>query len=217
MLFSCSHEVFLRPWQLRVVLANNLFVRFETQKNKSNAFFLERMDPFGPFWVPFFWKLIMFWDRGNRNRPIPNSNNADTLISRLCFGTGKKNGWLSSFMSLSGWVLVWENKKKMFIESFHVKIWFVFWYRLVHVEKPKFIPPRRLFDSDREMLHTSSTCPGEDLTRCFCCCFFAWFFLRKMWTTLAQIFSAKKETKRKKNGGQTSGWACRTRAHNFRV
>ena len=46
-------------------------VRFEPQKTKPNKFVLGDLGPFGPFWVPFFWKLVIAWDRGNRNRPNP--------------------------------------------------------------------------------------------------------------------------------------------------
>ena len=40
--------------------------------------------------------------------------------------------------------------------------------------------------------------------------------LRKMWATLWPDFFREKK-RRKKNGRQTSGWACRTRVQNFRV
>ena len=33
---SCSCDVFIRPGQLRVVRANKIIVRFQTQKNKPN-------------------------------------------------------------------------------------------------------------------------------------------------------------------------------------
>ena len=71
LLVSCSRDVFIRPGQSRVVLANSSNVRFETQKTKPNKKKMEDLGPFGPFWVPFLWKLIIFWDRGNRNRPNP--------------------------------------------------------------------------------------------------------------------------------------------------
>ena len=43
-------------------------------------------------------------------------------------------------------------------------------YRLVRVRNPIFFPgecPRRFFDLDREIVHTSYMCPCKELTRCF--------------------------------------------------
>ena len=98
-------------------------------------------------------------------------------------------------------------------------------YHNIDVKKPKYIPrrtPTPFFYSGREILHTPSICPCEDLTSPVGIFFFflcSWFFVtveifRKiMRTTLAQILSAKMQ----KNGGQISGWACRTRVQTFRV
>ena len=94
--------------------------------------------------------------------------------------------------------------------------------RMVHVKKPKLIPRRmsRLFFQFIPSNFVHVFC--VPLRRPHLLFFF--FFLpdfapvkifRKMWTTLAKIFSVNK--KQKKNGGQTSGWACTTRVQNFRV
>ena len=82
--------------------------------------------------------------------------------------------------------------------------------RLVHVKKNKITSPgeypRCFFDSDHEILHVSCACPCIDLA-----CFFLFLFcspdfssvkiFRKILTTLAQIFSAKKKKKRRSDLG----------------
>ena len=55
--------------------------------------------------------------------------------------------------------------------------------------------PRRFFGSHSEILHTSSMCPCEVLTRCVCALYLPHFLpveiFRKKWTTLAEIYSAR--------------------------
>ena len=77
---------------------------------------------------------------------------------------------------------------------------------------------RRFIDSDREILYMSSMYICKDLTRRF----LLFRFLpglssvvvenfQKKWTTLAQIISAKKNTKTRK---LDLGWACKTLVQN---
>ena len=81
--------------------------------------------------------------------------------------------------------------------------------------------PRRFFDSDREIL-LSFVCHCEDLTCRFvnvlCFILFIFFasydFLENV-DHLESFFSAKEE--KISPGGQTSGWACRTRVLNCGV
>ena len=57
MLVSCSGDVFIRPGQLRVVLANIMIVRDKPQKANPMKK-VEDMGVLVQFWVLFFWKLI---------------------------------------------------------------------------------------------------------------------------------------------------------------
>ena len=78
---SCSRDVFIRPRQLRVVLANSIFVRFETPKTKP---YPKPNGRSGSLWAivgPVLGKLTIFGDLGNRNRakPNPNWSNANSV------------------------------------------------------------------------------------------------------------------------------------------
>ena len=57
MLVSCSGDVFIRPGQLRVVLAHGTIVRFQTQKSKPNLPKIERYGRFGPILGPVFMEV----------------------------------------------------------------------------------------------------------------------------------------------------------------
>ena len=64
MLVSCSCDGFIRPGKLRVVLANKIIVRFQTQKTKPNPPKIGRYGHFGPILGPVFWKLIFLGGAG---------------------------------------------------------------------------------------------------------------------------------------------------------
>ena len=73
------------------------------------------------------------------------------------------------------------------------------WFTLKH---PNLFPgecPCRFFDSDRELLHTSSMCPCENLTRClfFCLIFRQLRFFGKCGPPQPNIFLQKQEKKKK--------------------
>ena len=71
MLFPCSCDVYVRPGQLRVVLANKIDVRFQTQKIRLNHKILKDIDILVRFEVPVLWKVIIVSDRRNRNGSDP--------------------------------------------------------------------------------------------------------------------------------------------------
>ena len=62
---SCSRDVFSRPGQLWVVVADNITVRLETQKTKpTKEKKNEDLGPFGPFRVLFFFGSIFLGIEG---------------------------------------------------------------------------------------------------------------------------------------------------------
>ena len=83
-------------------------------------------------------------------------------------------------------------------------------------------PRRFFFYSDREFLHTSSLCPCEYLTVVVAVvvdvlpAFPLVKIFRKLWTTVARIFTVKKR-KIKPPGCHTSEWVCNTRVQNFKA
>ena len=91
-----------------------------------------------------------------------------------------------------------------------------FRYSLVQVKSAKYIPRRMstpFFESDREILHTSSMCRCEDLTYCciflfFPCFFVSYDFLENVdhLGPTPNTFSEKKKRR-----------SCRTRVRNVRV
>ena len=64
MLVSCLGDVFIRPGQLRVVLANRIIVRFQTQKSKPNPKIIRRYGHFGPILGPLFLEVDYFLGPG---------------------------------------------------------------------------------------------------------------------------------------------------------
>ena len=64
MLVSCSGDVFIRPGQLRVVLANIIIVRFQTQKSKPNGKKIGRYGRFDPILGPVFLEADYFLGPG---------------------------------------------------------------------------------------------------------------------------------------------------------
>ena len=86
MLVSCSGDVFLRPGQLRAVLAKHSCCSVpKPKKSKPNKKKKEDMGVLGRFWVLFFRKSIIFGDRRNRNRANPTIiwNFANTVLLKL--------------------------------------------------------------------------------------------------------------------------------------
>ena len=69
MLVSSSCDVFIRPGQLQVVLANNVIVHIQTQKTNPIPPLNGRYGHFGSIF--FFGKLIIFMQLESRNRPSP--------------------------------------------------------------------------------------------------------------------------------------------------
>ena len=65
MLVSCSDDVFIRPGQLRVVLANIIIARFQTQKSKPKIQKQNgRYGRFGPILGPVFLEVDYFLGPG---------------------------------------------------------------------------------------------------------------------------------------------------------
>ena len=71
MLVSCSCDMFICPGQLGFSwpTKKKIVVPLQTQKTRPNPKNLWRYGHFRPIDEAVFWKLIIFWDRGNRNRP----------------------------------------------------------------------------------------------------------------------------------------------------
>ena len=65
LLTRCVHS----PGTTRALLTNNIALPLQTQKAKPNPKLLRRYGHFRPIYEAVFWKLIIFRDRGNRNRP----------------------------------------------------------------------------------------------------------------------------------------------------